>query len=417
MLKSTIRRASIEDLIPYEKNPNQMNSIQKDSLNYSIKTNGLLQLPIIDQDNNIIDGHQRYNVCIEQGIKEIDVIEVEIHSERDKRLLAQAMNKIHGTHNPELDAHDMISILKSGDDEAQNMLELMRMTAQNDEREIFKLLEKYEEDYKPPNRRREENLEDVNLDPEQIEESVTKTGDIWKLGNHYLLCGDCTKKEDVDKLLQGKTVDLLLTDPPYGVDYSGKNEFLNLYDKGNRIQKDIENDNISDYEVFFTDFLKIIPFSDYNIFYVFMSNFALHLLRKALDNRNLMWSDYLVWVKNNHVLGRKDYNSKHEFIVYGWKNHHKFYGDFSTTILEYNKPVSSKLHPVMKPIEMLVKLISDGSLQEMLVYDPFLGSGSTLIACEQTNRICFGIEIDPRYVDVCVERWEKYTGQKAELIK
>lgn len=121
-------------------------------------------------------------------------------------------------------------------------------------------------------------------------------------------------------------------------------------------------------------------------------------------------------MKNNHVLGRKDYNSKHEFCVYGWKNHHKFYGDFSTTVLEFDKPLKNDLHPTMKPIELLVKLIKDGSQENEIVYDAFLGSGSTLIACEQSNRICYGLEISPQYVSVCIERWENFTNQKAELI-
>jgi site-specific DNA-methyltransferase (adenine-specific) len=256
------------------------------------------------------------------------------------------------------------------------------------------------------------------FDLDQQVPPIAKLGDIWKLGSHRLMCGDCTKKEDVDKLLNGVKVDLLLTDPPYGVDYSAKNEFLNEMDKGNRIQKDIENDALSKlgYRDFFTSFLKLIPFADYNIFYIFMLGFALHYLRLALDDCQLIWGDYLLWVKNNHVLGRKDYNAKHEFIVYGWKRHHKFYGGFNTTVLQYDKPLMSELHPVMKPIELLAKLIDDGSQKDMVVYDPFLGSGSTMIACEQKNRFCYGMEIDPHYCDVIIARWEKYTGKKAKHV-
>ena len=147
-----------------------------------------------------------------------------------------------------------------------------------------------------------------------------------------------------------------------------------------------------------------------------MSGQQLHNLRLAFDDCNIKWGDYLVWVKNNHVLGRKDYNAKHEFCVYGWKNHHKFYGDFSTTVLEFDKPLKNDLHPTMKPIELLAKLIKDGSQKDEIVYDAFLGSGSTLIAGEQTNRVCYGCEISPQYCDVIIKRWEKFTGQQAILL-
>ena len=147
-----------------------------------------------------------------------------------------------------------------------------------------------------------------------------------------------------------------------------------------------------------------------------MSSQELHNLRLALDNTNLKWGDYLIWVKNNHVLGRKDYNSKHEFCVYGWKNHHKFYGEFSTTLLEFPRPTKSKLHPTMKPIPLLSKLIQDGSKLGANVLDLFGGSGSTLIACEQLNRNCYMMELDPYYCQVIINRWEEYTGQKAEKL-
>ena len=127
------------------------------------------------------------------------------------------------------------------------------------------------------------------------------------------------------QLLLNNTVDLLLTDPPYGVDYSQKNEFLNKFDEGNRIQTDMRNDNIENIKQFCSNFLSIIPFSDYNIFYIFFDGLQLHRLREAIEESNLKFSQYLIWNKNNHILGRQDYLNKHEFILYGWKNRHKFY--------------------------------------------------------------------------------------------
>ena len=142
----------------------------------------------------------------------------------------------------------------------------------------------------------------------------------------------------------------------------------------------------------------------------------LHNVRLAFDDTQIKCSDYLVWVKNNHVLGRKDYNSKHEFCVYGWKNHHKFYGDFSTTILEFDKPVKSDLHPTMKPIPLFSKLIQDGTLKGMNVYDAFGGSGTSIMACEQLGRNCFSMELESHYADIILSRWEQFTNQTAKKL-
>ena len=219
-------------------------------------------------------------------------------------------------------------------------------------------------------------------------------------------------------LLGGGRMDMLLTDPPYNVDYSGKNEFLNKLDESNRIQKDIENDNIDNFEEFLTKIFNNIKLilSDYNTIYAFISDLELCTLKKAMHNANIQMSSTLIWAKNNHVLGRMDYNAKHECCQYGWYNHHKFYGDFSTTLLEFPKPLRNELHPTMKPIELLVKLIKDGSPTNANVIDVFGGSGSTLIACEQLQRNCYMMEIDPKYCQIIINRWEEYTGKTATKI-
>jgi site-specific DNA-methyltransferase (adenine-specific) len=249
--------------------------------------------------------------------------------------------------------------------------------------------------------------------PEPPEEPVTKPGDLWILGRHRVLCGDCRVADDVAKLLGNAQVDSLVTDPPYGVDYGAKNDFLNRFDKGNRIQVPISNDAITDYRQFFAEFLSLVPFADHNTVYVFMSGKELHSLRLAAEDCKITWGDYLVWVKNVHVLGRKDYNARHEFVFYGWKGRHRFYGDFSTTVLEFDKPAKNELHPTQKPVPLVAKLISDGTPQTGVVYDPFAGSGTTLIAAEQLGRTCYAMEIEPRYCDVIIERWQNLTGQKA----
>jgi len=251
-------------------------------------------------------------------------------------------------------------------------------------------------------------------------EPKTKLGDMYKLGNHYLLCGDATELENYKQ-----SFDLLLTDPPYGVDYSNKNAMLNSLDNGNRIEKTIENDNLTENEVkeiwnkvFNNCYLKSNKNSSYYIFGANLDNLFYNLQTSILNNGYLL-KHLLIWKKNNFVLSRTDYKYKHEPILYGWKSKesHNFYGDNNlTSVLEFDKPQQSKLHPTMKPIELLKHLILNSSKVDDWVIDPFGGSGSTLIACEQIKRNCYMIELDPAYCDVIIERWENLTGQKAELI-
>lgn len=255
-------------------------------------------------------------------------------------------------------------------------------------------------------------------DVPEVEEAICKFGDIWKLGKHRLLCGDATNTDEVEKLMDGQKADMMFIDPPYGVDYNSKNEFLNKWDKGNSNQTPIENDAIEDYDSFFGGVLSIIKnnLSDYNSIYVTISGQKLSQLLNQFKINNIKMSQILIWVKNNHVLGRQDYSNKHELIIYGWNGRHKYYGEFCTTIWEIDRPLKSELHPTMKPVELIIKAINNSSKKDMIVYDCFLGSGSTLIACEKTNRKCYGMEIDPHYCDVVIKRWEEYTGNKAELI-
>lgn len=243
-------------------------------------------------------------------------------------------------------------------------------------------------------------------------------GDLWQLGDHRLLCGDCTVPDDVNRLMQGEKVDMVLTDPPYGVSYSEKQANLNKIDSGQRLTRPIINDDLTEYRGFFATFLRLVPYADYNTVYVFMASQHLHDLRLAMDDAGLKFTDCLVWVKNRFVFGRKDYKGQHEMIVYGWHGHHKFYGGHNrSTTLHYPSLNKNKLHPTEKPRPLLERLIMDGSMPGMIVYDAFAGSGSTLLACETQRRQCRCIEIDPYYCEVIISRWEAQTGKKARLIK
>jgi DNA modification methylase len=223
----------------------------------------------------------------------------------------------------------------------------------------------------------------------------------------------------------------MLTDPPYGVDYVGKTRYLAKRGIGTATYRDIASDAEHDYRAWFARFLRVVPWADLATFYIFMSSAHIHDLRLALDDVGLTWGDYLIWVKNTPVLSRKDYNQRTElvamgfpsaeqqeraeFTVYGWPQRHRFYGGFKrNNVLEYPRPKISKLHPTMKPVEMLQRLMEDGSPTGAVVYEPFCGSGSTIIAAEVLDRRCYAIELDPLYVDVAVQRWEAFTGRKAE---
>lgn len=266
--------------------------------------------------------------------------------------------------------------------------------------------------------RKVEYDEETEPVPEPPEVPKAQLGQIYQLGNHRLMCGDCRDKATIDKLMAGRTVDCLQSDPPYGIDYAGKNEFLNEIDKGNRIQTGLKNDDtIMDYRKFIREYLENIPFSDYNSIYIWMSEIRTFEIRQAFEDLGIKYSQTIVWVKNNHVLSRLDYHPKHEPCLYGWKGKHKFYGNSSQMSVQiYDKPLVNDLHPTMKPIELIRNLIVNSTQKDMLVFDGFMGSGTTLIASEQTNRTCYGIELDPRYVDVIIERWENFTGKKASLI-
>lgn len=395
-----IVKLKVKDLKPFEKNAKKHPKEQIQQIVNSIEKFGMNDPIGIDENNMVLEGHGRLLALKQMGIDEVDCICLTHMSDIEKRAYILAHNQTTlNTGFETLILKGELEFLKDADFD----LGLTGFSMQ-DITDLFHEKGKTVDD-------------EFNPDEHIPVEPIAKMGDIFQLGRHRLMCGDSTIQAYVDLLMNGNKVDCVVTDPPYGVDYAGKNEFLNKFDKGNSIQKDIENDNITNYRQFFGDFLKCISFKDYNAFYIFMSGQELHNLRLALDDCNLKCCDYLIWLKNNHVLGRKDYNSKHEFCVYGWKGKHKFYGGFQTTIQEFARPVKSDLHPTMKPIPLLAKLIEDGSLANFIVYDAFGGSGSTLIACEQTDRICYMMELDPKYCDVICKRYELATGNKAVLIK
>lgn len=384
------KTVAIETLQEWEDNPRQLSKEQYKQLKDSLDEFGQVEPIVANLDDVLIGGHQRLRTLKEMGETHVEVNYPDtLLDAKQIRRLNIRLNKNTGSWDYDIlgdrfDQDELLELgftsdeLDLGDDEAIDL-------GGGEEEEP----------------------------PEPPKEPETVIGDVYELNGHRLVCGDCRQADVVKKALNATPVDMLMTDPPYGVNYSDKNALLNKVKKGNSNQTRIENDNIDDYRQFFSEFLSIVPMSDYNTAYVFMNGQELHNLRLAFEDAGFYWSDYLVWVKNNHVLGRKDYNAKHDFCMYGWKGKHKFYGPTNAvTTLEFDKPQSSKLHPTMKPIELIGALIDHGSQKTHLVYDPFSGSGTTLLACEKLGRRFSGVELSPAYCDVIVERWEKYMKEQ-----
>jgi len=260
-----------------------------------------------------------------------------------------------------------------------------------------------------------EGLTDPDAVPEEPKVPWVQSGDLFQLGDHRLLCGDSTDAEDVSMFMGDRKIDMVFTDPPYNVDYSSKNELLNLWGKGNKIQSPITGDHITakEYAEFCQSFyLALEPYmARVNSIYI-CGNYESLIPYYKLSKLKI--SNMLVWVKSSIVIGRMDYQNKHEFILYGWYGTHRWYSDRKqSTVWEFPKPSSSKLHPTMKPVELVERAIINSSNLESLVYDGFSGSGTTIIASERLGRTCYAMEIEPKYVQVAIERWEQYTGEKA----
>lgn len=245
-----------------------------------------------------------------------------------------------------------------------------------------------------------------------------KIGEVFQLGDHRLACGDAKDSALLKKLITDERVSLILTDPPYGVAYvEGKAELTKI--KSNKKIANDHNQTEGAYRHFTKEWLEVIkPYlAKKNSFYIFNSDKMVFSLRDGIVNAGFRLTQLLVWIKNNVVVGRLHYLPQHEMIAYGWFGSHEFYKAKDKSILIYPKPNKSPLHPTMKPVGLLRNLILNSSKIDDYVYDPFGGSGSTLIACEQTKRRCLMVEIDPEYCQVIIDRFQKVTGQNAERIK
>ena len=354
------------------------------------------------RSGNLVGGHQTMTVLEADGKTEAQMSIVDMDDAQEKALNI-ALNKISG----DWDNGKLSKLL--GELQAMPDFDIELTGFDLDEVAALNPVEVVEDDF------------DVGKALEDIDEPVTKLGDIIMLGGHKLMCADATDSEAMNELMGGVSADLVITDPPYGVSYGDKNKFLNAIDKGNRVQTPIKNDHKTVpemNELWFEAFALMGKHSKSGASYYVCSpqGGELMMMMMSLQKAGWLLKHSIIWVKNNHVLGRSDYHYKHEPILYGWKEGaaHSFYGGsskFSTWF--FDKPHKSDLHPTMKPIALLSEAIQNSSKGDDIIIDWFSGSGSTMIACDQNNRIAYCAELDEKYCDVIVKRWEEFTGQKA----
>ena len=391
--------------MPYARNARTHSDEQISQIAASIKEWGWTVPVLIDEDGGLIAGHGRVLAARKLGLAEIPVMVATGWSKAQKRAYVLADNKL--AMNAGWD-NEMLSLELGEIGDLGFNLDLTGFGTD----EIEALLAPVGT----------EGLTDEDAVPEVPEAPVTVLGDVWLLGKHRVMCGDSTSIDAVDNLMAGQKADMFFTDPPYGVSYADKNKSLNAIGKGNGIQTPIINDHMTVNEtgdLWFQSFSNAhLTTSEKAVYYIcgpqggeLMMMMMMMILKAGWQLKHTM-----IWVKNNHVLGRMDYHYKHEPIMYGWKDgeSHNWYGDHSQmSTWEVDKPVKSALHPTMKPIGLMEKAIGNSTKTGNVVLDLFGGSGSTLIACEKTGRYARLMELDPKYCDVIVKRWQEFTGKIA----
>lgn len=396
-----VEYVDISTIKPYKGNAKEHPKEQIEQIKKSMQEFGNID-PIGIWHNEIVEGHGRYMALKELGETQVPVIRLDDLTDEQRRAYTLVHNQL--TMNSGFDL-DTLKV------ELDNIGEI-------DMSEFGFSLDGIGEE--------PQEVQEDDFDEEPPEEPISKLGDIYQLGESRLMCGDSTNPEHVAKLMDGAKADMVFTDPPYNVNYADKNIFLNNADKGNHIQDDIENDHAGSDETAKNDlwlpaFKNMIDNSaDDCSIYVTMPQGGAHMMMMMMSAQEAGWQvkHELIWVKNNHVLGRVDYLYKHEPILFGWKDKHKFYGngEHTKSVWEIPKPQKSDLHPTMKPIALIANALLNSSQEGDNILDVFGGSGSTLIACEQLNRKCYMMEMSPKYVDVIIKRWEEYTGKKAVKI-
>ncbi len=386
----TIEKIKVEQLLPADYNPRKdlkPGDAEYEKLKRSLEQFGYVE-PVIwnKTTGRVVGGHQRLKVLQDMGITEVDCVVVEMDEEKEKALNI-ALNKISGDWDKDKLALLIADLQGAEFDVSLTGFEPAEIDA------LFKdtLKDGVKED-------------DFDVKAELQKPAITKAGDVWTLGRHRLVCGDSTKPETFELLMAGKKANLVVTDPPYNVNYEGS-------------AGKIKNDNMAD-DAFYNFLLAAFQnteavMADDASIYVFHADTEGLNFRRAFADAGFYLSGTCIWKKQSLVLGRSPYQWQHEPVLFGWKKkgkHQWYTGRKESTIWEFDKPKKNGDHPTMKPIPLLAYPIMNSSMSNTLVVDPFGGSGSTLIACEQTDRSCYTIELDEKFCDVIVKRYIEQVG-------
>ncbi len=396
-------------------NPNRMTEEQHERLAICIKKYGFIVPIITNKDLLIADGEQRWIVAKSLGMTQVSIIRLPV-VDVDRRLLRQVLNKLHGEHDLLGDAKEFEAIIEAGRKEDLQLL--LSLSEGSIERYLLEL--------HPP---RDEDFEIPEIDKVQ---TAIKKGDIFCLGNHRLMCGDSTSPDDIKILLSGGSVEVVVTDPPYGVAFDKhhmKDESFRLKPSSKKVSSGFRNWGEIQGDKTLETYLKFIeaiaPILKEKSWYLCTSSKAISAIFSKLEELDIYYATPIIWVKENFVMSWERYKAQHENIIFCGDGAHPtgaksiWYGkNNETTVWQINRPVTKELkHPTQKPVALIIRAITNSSQPKDGVADFFCGSGTTLIACEQTNRVCYAMEIDPRYCEIICQRWEAYTRQKRKLVK
>lgn len=385
---SEMQLVPLAKLVPYQNNARTHSAAQLQKLRSSLREFGFINPILIDRDYGVIAGHGRIEAARAEGITEVPCVFVDHLTEAQKKAYILADNRM------ALDAgwdEEMLKIELSGLQDLGYDLELTGFDA-------AELSDFFGAD--------DAKGDDFDVEAELQKPTFSKAGDVWKLGKHALICGDATKRETYDALLGDAKVNLVLTDPPYNVNYEGS-------------AGKIKNDNMAadKFYQFLLDAFTCMEKSmavDASI-YIFHADTEGLNFRRAFADAGFYLSGCCIWKKQSLVLGRSPYQWQHEPVLFGWKKtgkHQWYTGRKETTVWEFDKPKKNGDHPTMKPIPLLAYAIGNSTQTNALVLDPFGGSGSTLIACEQTGRVCYTAELDEKFCDVIVSRYIEQVGNR-----
>jgi DNA modification methylase len=391
----------VDKLIPYARNARTHSDEQVAQIAASIAEFGWTNPILAGSDGIIIAGHARLQAARKLGMTEVPVIVLDHLNETQRRALILADNKL--ALNAGWD-EEMLRVELKALDEADFQLDVVGFS----DDELQSLLAEFETEPVA-------GLTEDDAVPEMQGAVVTVPGDLWVLGEHRLFCGDATQIESIEKVLAGGLGDMVFCDPPYNVNYGAT-----MKDKlRGKTHRKIANDNLgADFERFLYDACVNILAVTKGAVYICMSSSELHTLEKAFREAGGHWSTFVIWAKNTFTMGRSDYQRQYEPILYGWKegtDHFWCGARDQGDVWFVKKPVSNDLHPTMKPVELVERAVRNSSKGRDTVLDPFGGSGTTLIACEKAGRQARVIELEPKYCDVIIRRWEEFTGRQATL--